>query len=143
MADVLNLRIDPSGLGYCDGCGRSRHYVSECEKANCKAIRCLLCMERHLADHDPGGLGTRPSTSPENVVVKGGPPMSFGGVNGSAKWLIAAILALAVLGGGILQSQQTRLAVDENDIATLRRDLLDIKRGVDELVKAKREHDTR
>lgn len=69
--------------------------------------------------------------------------MSFGGVNGSAKWLIAAILALAVLGGGILQSQQTRLAVDENDIATLRRDLLDIKRGVDELVKAKREHDTR
>lgn len=69
--------------------------------------------------------------------------MSLGGVNGSAKWLIAAILALAVLGGGILQSQQTRLAVDENDIATLRRDLLDIKRGVDELVKAKREHDTR
>ena len=55
-------------------------------------------------------------------------------LNGSAKWIVAALIASTL----VLGYQQMRLAVDENDIATLKSDIQEIKQGVKELVQEKR-----
>ena len=87
-------------------------------------------MPDHLAVHDPGGLGRIPPSAPRPVEED---QVSLN-LNGSAKWIVGALIASTL----VLGYQQMRLAVDENDIATLKSDIQEIKQGVKELVQEKR-----
>jgi len=139
--DTINLRVDPSGIGYCEGCNRVDKYVSVCFK--CDVVRCEMCMPAHLASHDPGGLGMRPVVDERvRVVVNEEEATMFNSANNSTRWIMLALFVIALVFGGIFQHQiwenDTRIAVDERDIAILQRDLKEIKDGIAELVRDKR-----
>lgn len=61
---AYRILVDPSSRGYCEGCQNPVAFLRICPRGGCEELRCEMCLPGHLAEHDPGGLGSIPKPKP-------------------------------------------------------------------------------
>ena len=111
--------MDPSGLGYCDGCRKTTVYLRVCPRFDCHRVRCDACMPAHLDDHDGiSGIsvdfktdGFAPIHSAFDPATDHVHQRRQGMLNGSAKWVwgvMVGIAFIALLATGIAVMAEVR-----------------------------------
>ena len=111
--------MDPSGLGYCDGCRKTTVYLRVCPRFDCHRVRCDSCMPAHLDDHDGvSGIsvdfktdGFAPIRSAFDPATDHIPQGRQDMLNGSAKWVWGTMVGIAFISlfaGGVAVVAEVR-----------------------------------